>query len=104
MLALSLVAIALDIAPFVGLLPMGVPHLAVAGLVGTAVAVFTQTLLWCWINGRPLPALFVPLGAILALAVTLRSTWLAARRGGLVWRGTHYPAKLLREGTRVKFP
>ncbi len=104
MLLLSLLISVLDVAPFVGLIPLCVPYLMAAGAAGTATALLAQATTWCWINGRLLPALFVPLGAVLAVGVTLRSACCAVRRGGLVWRGTFYPADRLRQGTRLKFP
>ena len=59
---------------------------------------------WRWMNGRWLPALLVPVATVLAIALTLRSGWLAVRRGGLMWRGTLYPTELLRAGARFRFP
>jgi hypothetical protein len=102
MLVQSLVFLALDVAPFVGLLPLGIPRLLYVGVIGSGIALLAQAIPWCWISGRLLPALFVPFGALFALAVTLRSAWLAVKRGGLIWRGTLYPADELRQGTRVK--
>lgn len=102
MLLVSFAFLALDMAPFVGLLPLGVPRLLYAGLAGSAAALLAQAIPWHWISGRLGPALLVPLGAVLALALTLRSAWLAIKRGGLAWRGTYYPAEQLRQGTRVR--
>jgi hypothetical protein len=95
---------ALDAAPFVGLIPLGVPHLLIAGIVGSVLAIAGQVVLWCWIGGRPVPALFPPVAAILWAAITVRAVVRAVRRGGLEWRGTFYPAEQLRQGARLKFP
>lgn len=43
-------------------------------------------------TGRWLPALGWPIGWPLMAGAMLRSVWLVHRRGGVVWRGTHYPA------------
>lgn len=45
-------------------------------------------------------ALFSAFGTAMMLAFFMRSVWLAARQGGISWRGTLYPLAALREGTR----
>jgi glycosyltransferase involved in cell wall biosynthesis len=50
------------------------------------------------------PALLFPIGTALLLGFGLRSGWLAARHGGISWRGTRYPLRALREGSRLQFP
>ena len=104
MLVFGLVVYTLDAAPFVGLVPLGVPHLAIAGAAGSVLAIVAQAIPWCWIGGRWLPALFPPVAAVLWAGITVRATARALHRGGLEWRGTFYPARQLREGARLKFP
>jgi hypothetical protein len=104
MLVFGLVIYTLDAAPCVGLLPLGVPHLAVAGAAGSLLAVVAQAILWRWIGGRLVPALLPAAAAVLWVGVTVRATVQALRRGGLEWRGTFYPAEQLRQGARLKFP
>jgi glycosyltransferase involved in cell wall biosynthesis len=43
-------------------------------------------------------AVFMPVGGLLFGYAILRSTYLALRRGGIVWRGTFYPLAELRKG------
>ena len=43
-------------------------------------------------------AVFMPLGGLFFGYAIVRSTWLALRRGGIVWRGTFYPLAALRKG------
>lgn len=101
MAAMTAGVLLLDLGPLAALAP-GFPvwlrALAAAALVvgvGGAVVMarFTR---------RPLlPALAVPLGTVLFAWTLLRAAWLGARRGGIRWRGTFYPAAALRRGRRV---
>lgn len=50
-----------------------------------------------WMGRRALPALFVPLGGLIMAWAVFRAGWMGWRRGGVLWRGTLYPSKLLRE-------
>lgn len=66
--------------------------LALAALVQVAVA--------RWL-GRPLlPTVLGPLGWLVFVFAALRSMVLTLRRGGITWRGTHYPLAALRRGRR----
>jgi hypothetical protein len=66
--------------------------LALAALVQLAVA--------RW-YGRPLlPTVLAPLGWLVFAFAALRSAVLTLRRGGITWRGTHYPLAALRRGRR----
>lgn len=54
-----------------------------------------------WSNTRTwLAGLFWPAGILLLVYGVLRSTWLAHRRGGVVWRGDFYPLSDLQAGRR----
>jgi glycosyltransferase involved in cell wall biosynthesis len=49
-------------------------------------------------TGRPArDALLLPLGGVLVAWIVARAGFVGARRGGVTWRGTHYPSTLLRE-------
>ena len=50
-----------------------------------------------------LPFLLAPFGMWVVMYALLRSTYACAKRGGIDWRGTHYPVEKLREYQRVKF-
>lgn len=53
-------------------------------------------------GGAILPYLFAPLGQIIISLMLLRAGILCGLRGGIVWRGTLYPALQLRRGQRVR--
>lgn len=98
------VMLALELGPFVGLLLLGVPCMLPIAITGVVAALLAQVIPWYWMHGRLLPALFPPVGTVLMVGATLRAGILAVRRGGLMWRGTLYPTKLLKHGARFKFP
>ena len=101
MMMTSLVLLLVELAPFIGLLPLG-PGLPAVGVAGVALAITTQLLVARW-GRRPLcPALFIPVAAVLGVALNLRGGYLAWRRGGLKWRGKLYPMAQLRAGGRVR--
>jgi cellulose synthase/poly-beta-1,6-N-acetylglucosamine synthase-like glycosyltransferase len=72
-----------------------------------AATVATQALTYIganWLNQRPilryLPSF--PFTALLFCYVTLRSTWITLRQGGIRWRGTLYPLAELRAQTGLE--
>jgi hypothetical protein len=44
-------------------------------------------------TGRTAAAFLWPIGSVLFASTLVRATWLAHRRGGIMWRGTLYPIK-----------
>lgn len=66
--------------------------LALAALVQLAVA--------RWLDRPLLPTVLAPLGWLVFVFAALRSMVLTLRRGGITWRGTHYPLAALRRGRR----
>lgn len=98
------VVLGLELAPFLGLLPFGVPYVPAMAIAGTGTALLAQVIPWCWMNGRLLPALLPPIGTLCMVGATLRAGVLAVQRGGLMWRGTLYPTELLKHGARFRFP
>jgi len=57
-----------------------------------------------WARRPLLPGLCSPLALLLNVPLLLRATWLGWWRGGIVWRGTLYPSKILRKGSKVRLP
>ncbi len=79
----------------------------VAGLFGAwwglsaatfAVAFATQWAHSSWVKVARWPALVPGLGAMVLGSVVIRSGVLAVKRGGVLWRGTFYASKIVREG------
>jgi hypothetical protein len=65
-----------------------------------ALAVSVQVAVAGWL-GRPLlPTVLAPLGWAVFAFAALRSMAITLRRGGITWRGTHYPLVALRRGRR----
>ena len=91
----------LELAPVVAVLPWGVPGLLPAGLLMTGLWLTSVVVIHRWANRPILPGLLMPLVVPLATAMFLWIGWLGVVRGGVLWRGTLYPSKILREGKRV---
>jgi len=49
-----------------------------------------------------LQSLLTSLAAPITAGLLRRAGWVGYRRGGIAWRGTVYPAAVLRAGRRVK--
>ena len=83
--------VAIELAPFVALF-LGPAWLRVLGFVAV-VAMTSANAAALWANTRQwLPGLAWPFGDVMMAFGLLRSTWLAAHRGGVFWRGTFYAA------------
>ena len=104
LLAVCLSIAALEFAPLVALMPLGNSGLAWAGLAMIATGTFSVVVLARGADVPIWPGLFSPLGVLFNTALFLRAGWLGMWRGGIVWRGTLYPSRMLRKGSRVKFP
>jgi len=90
----------LVLGPFLGLLgPSYLFYPSVAAFACIPVAAFA---LRARLGQRFFPALLIPFGQLVMVAIVLRSTWVCMRRGGIVWRGTRYGLAELRELQRVK--
>lgn len=93
-----------ELAPVVALIPLGHWGLRLAGLAMIAAGTISVVVLHRWANRPILPGLCAPLALPVNVALLLRAGWLGLIRGGVLWRGTLYPSKILREGSRVRFP
>jgi hypothetical protein len=100
-LALAMVAAMLffGIGPFVGLfLASGMTKI---GYIVSILAIFGLYANMSQFNEIPLVyALTYPVSCVLIMFAILRSTVLALVRGGIIWRGTKYPLRELREHIR----
>ena len=73
------------------------------GFAGSGVTGLAASLLVARYMGNPiLPAVFHFLGAVLMIGAIIKSGVAAARRGGLLWRGTFYPKEKLLEAQRLR--
>ncbi len=62
------------------------------------VAMVTQWAHAHWLRVARWPAMVPGLGAVVLAGVVIRATILALMRGGVVWRGTFYSSKIVRQG------
>ena len=102
MLAIVAISTGLELAPLVALAPWRITGVRLAGV---AMVVFWITsVIFChrWARRPMASAALTPLIVPIGDWLLIRAGWLGMRRGGVVWRGTLYPSKLLREGDRVK--
>ena len=95
---------ALELSPFIAVSACCMPWLQVVGVAMMFIGTATIVALHRWSNRPVLSGLLVPAAVAVNLALAVRAAWLGFRRGGVVWRGTLYPSRVLREGARVKIP
>ena len=94
-----LVQLALTVCPALGWLVPG-PVAKVATLAAWAGVVTCYALAAREVPVRPWHALLMPLGGLLFAYAILRSAVVVLTRGGVDWRGTHYPLEELRRALR----
>lgn len=100
-LLVILLAGVVEYAPFLAL-ASGVPWAQWLGAACVVMATFA-TMASTYVNARMLlPALFWPVGWFLVAAGIVRSAWLYAVRGGVMWRDTFYSKEQILEGRRFK--
>ncbi|HTL34270.1 MAG TPA: glycosyltransferase family 2 protein [Kofleriaceae bacterium] len=88
----------LELAAPLALVFGGAPLLAGAAVV---LAVVAQLAIARWLDRPLLSAVFAPVGILVFAFGGLRSMILTLKRGGIAWRGTHYPLAALRAGRRL---
>lgn len=96
---MAVIALA-EIGPLL-LLPSGDSTLRGAGALALVTLAVTQAAFARWLARPIFSALFTPLGALLLIASTARSTFMTLARQGVEWRGTRYPLALLRRHMRM---
>lgn len=103
LVGMVLLLASMELSPFVALMLWTMPWLQIAGAAALLVGAATVFALHRWLKRPLLPGLLVPVAVALNIVFSIRAAWLGFRRGGVVWRGTLYPSRVLREGMRVKF-
>ncbi|MFQ5927155.1 MAG: glycosyltransferase [Terriglobia bacterium] len=96
-MAYVIAAVALDILPFLALLPASGTIRALAG-VSVVAALLMHANAARASRVSPLYAFTHPLGAAIMAYILLRSTLLTLWRGGVLWRDTFYPLDELKRG------
>jgi glycosyltransferase involved in cell wall biosynthesis len=100
----AVVMLLMEASPILCLLPLAWPQTRLAGLLGLPIALlfaYSAVGFARWGRARILPALLAPFTAGVTAVILLRAGILGWRRGGIIWRGTLYPAGELRKGRRV---
>jgi hypothetical protein len=100
---LCVLAMVAEYSPWMALAACGMPWLPVAGAAMLVLQWTSVILLHRWARRPLLSGLLSPLVLPLAVALLLRAGVLGVARGGVVWRGTLYPSRALREGARLRF-
>jgi hypothetical protein len=90
----------LEMSPFIAFLPCWHPLMRLAGAATLLISIIVSILANKWMRQTVYSAFLWPLGTIFMTLFTLRSGFLALRRGGIIWRGTLYPLALLRAHRR----
>lgn len=90
------------VGPFLALFPWGIPGLWWGAAVPAVFLAAQATVESRVTRDGSGAAYLMPLGLVAISYAALRSAWKCRRQGGIVWRGTLYPLKELREGQRVK--
>ena len=101
--AMVLGFLVIECAPLGAVAAFGHPLVRVSGLAILALALGLCAWTARLYGRRMAPALLYPVGLALLMAGEVRSGWLAARQGGVTWRGTLYPLDQLRAGMRRQF-
>ncbi len=98
----SLIISTLELSPLFFLLISNV-LVHYVGITMLCMSLATSLLINKWMNRSLLQSVFYPLGVIILIYFVLRAGILGSIRGGIIWRDTFYPTKLLKSGRRYKF-
>lgn len=93
-----------ELAPILAMLSVGMPLLQWMGLVAFILSEISSVVMTVWARGPILPSLFYPFGSALLFGMFFRAAWVGSRRGGVEWRGTFYPSRVMRGGRRIGMP
>ena len=98
----GIVLLLLELSPYLAWIPSGSVVPPVIGSLALAAGLASSLLIARFMGNPILPAVLHSLGALLMIGAMVKSGVAAARRGGLVWRGTFYPKDKLLEAQRLR--
>ncbi|MCX7426812.1 MAG: glycosyltransferase family 2 protein [Planctomycetia bacterium] len=102
LVAICILAMLAEYAPWVAILCWGVPGMTFAAAAMLALGLASVVRLHQWAERPILSGLLTPVVLPLAVLLLLRAGVLGLARGGIVWRGTLYPSRALIEGRRLR--
>jgi hypothetical protein len=91
-----------ELSPFFALLPIGVPFQYWAAGAMLLMAAATTIALNLWLGRRLFHLVLFPVVQFIICYSNLRAGILGKRRHGIIWKGTFYGEKMLREGKKVR--
>ncbi len=100
---ISLVMLSLEMSPIFALVAGSIPYLLFLGVVMICIRLTTSIIINKWMNRSILEAFFLCIAEIIMAVFILRAGVLGVKRKGIIWRGTFYPTKLLKQGRRYTF-
>ncbi|MCP5105585.1 MAG: glycosyltransferase [bacterium] len=93
----------IDMVPFLVLFTTGIPFLRYLGLFVIAAAVSASVLSNRLLGLPLLPGILLPVGHIIVLFANLWGAVKFVKNKGIIWRGTFYPKKKLKQGRRFRY-
>jgi len=94
----------IELFPFFGLVLFPVGWLKAVCALMILLALANAVGMSMWFGGPVLPAIFFPIGSLIFAGMMVRAGWAGRRRGGIVWRGTFYPSRVMKGGRRITLP
>ncbi len=93
---ICLFSLTINVLPWVAVFfTSGAARAAYAGVVAMEMLMFCDNTRFN--GGKKWLAIFYPFGSLIHIFLILNSTWKTLSRGGIEWRGTHYPLRELKE-------
>ncbi|MFH1283389.1 MAG: glycosyltransferase family 2 protein [bacterium] len=100
---MAITAAALISAPITALLYIKISHIWIFGVISFIFLIAAAAVGKSRYKNGFFPSLFIPVGQLIFVLMGLRSVILCKLRGGVIWRGTKYPAEQIYNHQRVKF-
>lgn len=97
-LSMSILLVVLEVSPFFAFFSISALYLWPIAIASLFSAICTSIIISLWTNRPLIYSFFFPLGSIIMGILLVRAGILGALRGGIYWRGTFYPTKIIRKG------